>query len=95
VSLLQDARHSGTYKYPRTVPLRGEINRAIATPSQNLVHVAFIPPLDQLAQESKFQQRAGPRYGTRLSGYTGSGPPQETSVHSLVPDPRLSDPQDL
>jgi hypothetical protein len=40
-------------------------------------------------------ERAGPWYGTRLSGYTGSGPPQETNVHSLVPDPRLSDPQDL
>jgi hypothetical protein len=30
VSLTQDAGHSDTYKYPRTVPLRGEINRAIA-----------------------------------------------------------------
>jgi hypothetical protein len=40
-------------------------------------------------------ERAGPRYGTRLSGYMGSGPPQETNVHSLVPVPRLSDPQDL
>jgi hypothetical protein len=25
----------------------------------------------------------------------GSGPPQETSIASLVPDPRLSDAQDL
>jgi hypothetical protein len=58
VSLLQDVRHSGTYKYPCTVPLRGGINRAIATSSQNLVYVAFIPPLDQLAQESKFQHLA-------------------------------------
>jgi hypothetical protein len=40
------------------VPLRGWINRAIATSSQNLVYVAFIPPLDQLAQESKFQHLA-------------------------------------
>jgi hypothetical protein len=37
-------------------------------------------------------ERAGPRYGTRLSGYTGSRPPQETSVHSLVLDPRLPNP---
>jgi hypothetical protein len=41
-SVLQDVRHSGTYKYPRTVPLRGWINRAIAASSQNLVYVAFI-----------------------------------------------------
>jgi hypothetical protein len=27
----------------------------------------------------------------RLHGF---GPPQETSIHSLEPDPRLSDPQD-
>ena len=40
------------------MPLRGWINRAIATSSQNLVHVSFIPPLDQLAQESKFQHLA-------------------------------------
>jgi hypothetical protein len=57
-SLLQDVRHSGTYKYPRIVPLRGWINRAIAASSQNLVYVAFIPLLDQLAQESKFQHLA-------------------------------------
>jgi hypothetical protein len=25
----------------------------------------------------------------------GSGPPQETSITSVVPDPKLSDPQDL
>jgi hypothetical protein len=40
-------------------------------------------------------ERVGPWYGTRLSGYTGSGPPQGTNVHSLVPVPRLSDPHDL
>jgi hypothetical protein len=34
------------------------MNRAIATSSQNLVYVAFFPPLDQLAQESKFQHLA-------------------------------------
>jgi hypothetical protein len=32
-SLILDAWHSDTYKYPRTVPLRGEINRAIAISS--------------------------------------------------------------
>jgi hypothetical protein len=37
------------------MPLRGWINRAIAISSRNLVYVAFIPPLDQLAQECKFQ----------------------------------------
>jgi hypothetical protein len=30
VSLILDAGHSDTYKYPRTVPLRGQINRAFA-----------------------------------------------------------------
>jgi hypothetical protein len=40
------------------VPLRGWINRAIATSSQNLVYIAFIPPLDHLAQETKFQHLA-------------------------------------
>jgi hypothetical protein len=34
------------------------MNRAIAISSQNLVHVTFTPPLDQLAQESKFQHLA-------------------------------------
>jgi hypothetical protein len=29
-SLILDVGHLDTYKYPRTVPLRGEINRAIA-----------------------------------------------------------------
>jgi hypothetical protein len=29
-SLILDAGHSDTYKYPRTVPLRGQINRAFA-----------------------------------------------------------------
>jgi hypothetical protein len=38
--------------------LRGWINRAIAASSQNLVYVAFIPLLDHLAQESKFQHLA-------------------------------------
>jgi hypothetical protein len=55
VSLIEDAGYSGTYKYPRAVPLRGRINRAIAISNCNPVYVAFIPPLDQLAQESKFQ----------------------------------------
>jgi hypothetical protein len=55
VSLILDAGHSDTYKYPRTVPLRGEINRAIAISRKSLVRIAFTPPLDQLAQESKFQ----------------------------------------
>jgi hypothetical protein len=32
-SLILDAGHSDTYKYPRTVPLRGQINRAIAISS--------------------------------------------------------------
>jgi hypothetical protein len=40
-------------------------------------------------------ERVGPQYGTMLSGYMGSGPPQETNVHSLASDPRLSDAQDL
>jgi hypothetical protein len=40
-------------------------------------------------------EHAGPRYRTRLSDYMGSIPHQETNVHSLVPVPRLSDPQDL
>jgi hypothetical protein len=40
------------------VPLRGWINRAIATSSQNLVYAVFISPLDQLAQENKFQHLA-------------------------------------
>jgi hypothetical protein len=55
VSLTQDAGHSDTYKYPRTVPVRGEINRAIAP-----VHVTLLSPLftpvGPLAAESKFQQ---------------------------------------
>jgi hypothetical protein len=34
------------------------MNRAIITSSQNLVYVAFFPPLDQLAQEGKFQHLA-------------------------------------
>jgi hypothetical protein len=55
-SLPRDVGHSGTYIYPRTVPLRGWINGAIAILSQNLVYATFSPPLDQLAQESKFQQ---------------------------------------
>jgi hypothetical protein len=38
---------------------------------------------------------AGSRYETRLSGRTGSKPPQETSVSSLVLDPKLSDAHDL
>jgi hypothetical protein len=40
------------------VPLRGWIDRAIAILSLNLVCITFIPPLDHLAQESKFQHLA-------------------------------------
>jgi hypothetical protein len=36
-------------------------------------------------------EHVGPRYGTWLSGYTGSGPPYGTGSHSLEPTPRLSD----
>jgi hypothetical protein len=39
MSLTQDAGRSDTYKYPRTVPLRGEINRAIAILRENPVYV--------------------------------------------------------
>jgi hypothetical protein len=68
VSLIQDVGYSGTYKYPRTVPLRGRINKAIAISSCNHVHVAFIPPLDQLAQETKFQEQV-PTFGAHHSCY--------------------------
>jgi hypothetical protein len=58
-SLTQDAGHSDTYKYPRTVPVRGWINRAIAP-----VHVTLLSPLftlvGPLAAESKFQQKSKP-----------------------------------
>jgi hypothetical protein len=57
-SLHQDVGHSGTYKYPRTVPLRGGIKRAITISSQNRVCIPFTPPLDHLAQENKFQHLA-------------------------------------
>jgi hypothetical protein len=40
------------------VPLRVWINRAIAILSLNLVCITFIPLLDHLAQESKFQHLA-------------------------------------
>jgi hypothetical protein len=40
------------------VPLRGQINRAIAISRVNFVSILTIPPLDQLAQESKFQHLA-------------------------------------
>jgi hypothetical protein len=53
-----DERHSGTYKYLRTVPLRGQINRAIAISRVNFVSILPTPLLDQLAQESKFQHLA-------------------------------------
>jgi hypothetical protein len=43
VSLTQDAGHSDTYKYCRTVPLRGEINRAIAILRENPVYVTTPP----------------------------------------------------
>jgi hypothetical protein len=57
-SLILDAGHSDTYKYPCTVPLRGQINRAIAISSCNLTYIAFTPTLDQLAQENEFQHLA-------------------------------------
>jgi hypothetical protein len=47
------------------VPLRGWINRAIAISSQNLVYVTFTRPLDQLAQESKFQHLAPTVHATK------------------------------
>jgi hypothetical protein len=62
-SLILDSGHSDTYKYPRTVPLRGQINRAIAISSCNLAYIAFTPTLDQLAQENEFQQATSPRPG--------------------------------
>jgi hypothetical protein len=37
MSLLEDGGHSGVYKYPRTVPLRGQINRAIVIPRRTLL----------------------------------------------------------
>jgi hypothetical protein len=53
--LTQGAGHSDTYKYPRTVPVRGEINRAIAPE-----HVSLLSPLftlvGLLAAESRYQQ---------------------------------------
>jgi hypothetical protein len=45
--LTQDAGRSDTYKYPRTVPVRGQINRAIAILRENpvnaTVHPCWIP----------------------------------------------------
>jgi hypothetical protein len=43
VSLTRDGGHSDTYKYPRTVPVRGQINRAIAISYLNPVCVATLP----------------------------------------------------
>jgi hypothetical protein len=40
---MQDAGHSDTYKYPRTVPLRGQINGAFAISCENPVYVNFHP----------------------------------------------------
>jgi hypothetical protein len=40
------------------VPLRGQINRAIAISRVNFVSIFPMPPLDQLAQESKLQHLA-------------------------------------
>jgi hypothetical protein len=53
-----DVSRSGTYKYSRAVPSRGQINRAIAISRLNIVHTLFTSPLDQLAQERKFQHLA-------------------------------------
>jgi hypothetical protein len=74
-SLILDAGHSDTYKYPRTVPLRGQINRAFAISNLNPVYVVFTPPLGQLARESKFQQHSIQAGGAphRASPRSGSG----------------------
>jgi hypothetical protein len=42
-SLTQGAGRSDTYKYPRTVPVRGQINRAIAISRVNPVNVTVHP----------------------------------------------------
>jgi hypothetical protein len=50
VSLTQGAGRSGTYKYPRTVPVRGQINRAIAILRVTLLTSLFTlvgPPCDR------------------------------------------------
>jgi hypothetical protein len=69
---------------------------------QVLVRVAKLRVRTPLGRGSRYYdtcrgtvERAGPRYGTRLSGCTGSGPPQETNVRSLALIPRLSGSQDL
>jgi hypothetical protein len=52
VSLTLDAGHSDTYKYPRTVPLRGEINGAIAISCENPVYVTSHPRWIPLLQRA-------------------------------------------
>jgi hypothetical protein len=50
VSLTQGVGRSGTYKYPRTVPVRGQINRAIAILRVTLLTSLFTlvgPPCDR------------------------------------------------
>jgi hypothetical protein len=66
---------------PPTVPLRGWINRVIATSSQNLVYVAFTLPLDQLAQESKFQHLAPTICATNKNTRDGT---QESSLEGPI-----------
>jgi hypothetical protein len=50
VSLTQGAGRSDTYKYPRTVPVRGQMNRAIAILRVTLLTSLFTlvgPPCDR------------------------------------------------
>jgi hypothetical protein len=55
-SLTRDAGRLDTYKYPRTVPVRGQINRAIAILRENPVNVIVHPcwiPLQLRASSNK------------------------------------------
>jgi hypothetical protein len=51
-SLTRVAGHPDTYKYPRTVPLRGQINRAIGISCENPVYVTSHPRWITLLQRT-------------------------------------------
>jgi hypothetical protein len=52
MSLPKYGGHSGTYKYPRIMPLRGQINRAIAIPCRTLQSLSPLPRWIYLLREA-------------------------------------------
>jgi hypothetical protein len=58
-SLTQDAGRSDTYKYPRTVPVRGQMNRAIAILCENPVNVIVHPCWIPLQLRASSNSRGG------------------------------------